>query len=145
MNQQRVTAAWWLGVVIAVGAIVLAVLSEVSAPDCEGALLIQADIEQSTAALRAKYIAENGSSDPQAAARNSPHDARDTGELGKVVLACRANGNALSLLDKIAIGMGVAAIGCWTIALLSGRRLRRESPARFVVREAVRMPRRRRH
>jgi len=145
MNQRRVAAAWWLGVVIAVGAGVLALLAEVSAPDCEGVLLIQADIEQSNAALRAKYVAENRSSDPQWVARNGPHDARDTGELNKIVGECKANGHGLATLDKIAIALGVAALACWSIALMLGRQLRRESPARFVVRDPVRGPPRRRH
>ena len=145
MNQRRVAAAWWLGVVIAVGAGVLALVAEVSAPDCDGVLLIQADIEQSNAALRAKYMAENRSSDPQWVARNGPHDARDTGELNKIVGECKANGHGLDTLDKIAIALGVAALMCWSIALLLARQLRRESPARFVVRDPVRMPPRRRH
>ena len=144
MNQRRVAATWWLGVAMAVGAGVLALMAEVSSPDCEGALLIQANVEQSNAVLRAKYIAETGSADPQAVLRDAPRDARDTGELTKVVGACQANGNALATLDKIAIGMGVAALLCWSVALVFGRQLRRESPARFVVRDAVRMPPRRR-
>lgn len=145
MNQRRVAAAWWLGVVIALGAGVLALLAEVSAPDCDGVLLIQADIEQSNAALSAKYVAENGSADPKSVARNGPHDARDTGELRKIVGACKANGNGLATLDKIAIGLGVVALVCWSIALMLGRRLRQESPERFVVLDPVRMPPRRRY
>jgi hypothetical protein len=145
MNQRRVAAVWWLGVVFAVAAAMLALVGEVSAPDCEGALLIQADIEQSNAALRAKYVADKQGSDSQWVAGHGPRDARDTGELTKIVGACKAGGNGLATLSKIAIGMGMVALLCWAVALMFLRQLQRESPARFVVRDPVRMPPRRRY
>ena len=116
MNRRLMSAAWWVGVVVAAGAAILFLFAEVGQPDCDDALLVLASSEHSRVAHAA-------------------------GDMSTALAACEARKRLFVTMNEVAIALCVAALLAFSVALAVRLRLRREFPERFVVRDDFR-PRR---
>ena len=95
---------------VAASAAILFVFAEVVQPDCDDALLVLASSEHSRTALA-------------------------VGDMSTALVACEARKHLFATMDVVAIGLCVAALLAFVVALVFRLRLSREFPERFVVRD----------